>query len=116
MKRSLSVFTVLFAFLIVSAVQSKQAAASDMCSAQAGTTVKFDGIKITHSAIRRDIARLAMLRVAVDDGIPMVCQDTFRFCVAGCTSSSPPSCITGCTADLKQCIKDVAPLAEAEVD
>ena len=113
MKKLLSLFMVLLAFLIVSA-QSRPAAAADLCVARAGTTVQLDDVKITDTALRKEIARLATHRLAVAD-IPMFCQDNFRFCVAGCTSSSPPSCISDCTSDLKQCIKDVA-LAEAEVD
>jgi hypothetical protein len=95
MKRSLSVIVIILASAALSLAEQNQG----------GRTVT---VTLVDPAIQADVAHLAHSIVATDGPIPQVCQDNFRFCIAGC-GPNDGGCVDECNADLDNCIKVIHP-------
>ena len=100
MKKALSVITIVLAFAVSGLAQTKK-------------NIEPADIHFVDQAIRADVSRLTLLMVA-DESIPIVCDDNFRFCVAGC-SANDGACAGACFTELQKCIKSIKPVQEAEV-
>jgi hypothetical protein len=99
MKKMLLVVTIIMAFVVSGLAKVKQ-------------NIDPADIHLVDRVIHADVSRLTLHLVATDESIPRVCDDNFRFCTAGC-SANDGACASACIADLKECIKSVQPVEEA---